>query len=303
MQDKPFIAVDTTAAPTSGNVYVTFTSFPATSTGQLPIMFSRSTNGGASFSTPIQISATGTFNQGSEPVVGPSGEIYVAWLQTSGPGGTGIVVVKSTNGGSSFGSPVFVTPVLPSGFGSGEMTGNFRVNSFPRMDVDPATASVYLTYGGRSPVAGDSGDVFFTRSSTGGTSWSLPIRVNDDIGNKDQFFPDLAVNSNGVIRIFWYDKRLDPTNLRMTLFTTISTDGGASFHPNTQLIAASFFPGVGYDPVLNRTYMGDYIDIKAGLDSLGKRTSQFLMTWTDCRRVVTTIDGVHPDQDVRFIKR
>ena len=120
-------------------------------------MFSRSTNGGASFSSPIQISGGGTFNQGSEPVVGPSGEIYVAWLQFAGPGGTGIVVAKSINGGLSFGPPVFVAPVLPSGFASGEMTGNFRVNSFPRMDVDPRNGNVCLTYGGRSPVAGNSG--------------------------------------------------------------------------------------------------------------------------------------------------
>jgi hypothetical protein len=235
--------------------------------------------------------------------VGPSGEIYVAWLQLAGPGGTGIVVAKSTNGGVSFGSPVFVTPVLVSGFGSGEMTGNFRVNSFPRMDVDPTNGHVYLTYGGRSPVAGDSGDVFFTRSINGGASWSLPIRVNDDFGNKDQFFPDVAVNSAGVIRVFWYDKRNDPGNLRMTLFTAISTNGGVSFHSNEQLINASFLPGVGYDPVLNPTYMGDYIDIKAGLNILGNRTAQFLMAWTDCRRVLTTIDGVHPDQDVRFTKK
>ena len=75
-------------------------------------MFSRSANGGAFFSSPIQISAAATFNQASEPVVGPSGEIYVAWLQVSGSGGTGIVVAKSINGGLSFGTPVFVTSVL-----------------------------------------------------------------------------------------------------------------------------------------------------------------------------------------------
>jgi hypothetical protein len=302
-QDKPFIAVDTTTRPTGGNVYVTFTSFPATFfAAQLPIMFSRSTDGGASFSVPIQLSQPGTFNQGSEPVVGPSGEIYVAWLQFFGPGGTGIVVARSTDGGVSFGLPVFAAPVLQIGFASGEMMGNFRVNSFPRMDVDPTNGNVYLTYAGRFSI-GDSGDVFFVRSVNGGASWSTPIRINDDLGNKDQFFPDVAVNSAGVIRLYWYDKRKDHVNLRMTLFTAISTNGGLSFHRNEQLINASFLPGVGYDPVLNPIYMGDYIDIKAGLDTLGNRTEQFLMAWTDCRRIVTTIDGVHPDQDVRFTKR
>jgi hypothetical protein len=302
-QDKMFIAVDTTTRPTGGNVYVTFTSFPATPTGQFPIMFSRSTNGGASFSTPFQISSANTFNQGSEPVAGPSGEIYVAWLQLFGPGGTGIVVAKSTNGGLSFGAPVFVTPVLESGFGSGNMSGNFRVNSFPRLDVNPRNGHVYVTYGGRSGVPGDSGDIFFTRSTNGGASWSAPIRINRDSGIKDQFFPDLAVNSEGVIRIFWYDKRHDPVNLRMTLFTATSTNNGVSFGPNQQLITASFLPAAGYDPIVNPIYMGDYNDIKTGLNILGRRTDDFLLAWGDFRRRVTTIDGVHQDQDVRFMKK
>lgn len=302
-QDKGFIAADTTATSTSGNVYVTFTSFPATFTEQLPIMFSRSTDGGLSFSTPIQISSAGTFNQGSEPAVGPSGEIYVAWLQFSGPGGAGIVVVKSTDGGLSFESPVFVAPVLESGFGSGQMSGNFRVNSFPRIDVNPINGHVYVTYGGRSGVPGDSGDVFFTRSTNGGASWSSLIRVNSDSGIKDQFFPDLAVNSDGVIRIFWYDKRRDPDNLRMTLFTATSTNNGVSFGPNEQLINARFLPAVGYDPILNPAYMGDYNDIKSRLNTQGRRTDGFLLSWGDFRRTVTTVDGVHPDQDVRFTKK
>ena len=57
-------------------------------------------------------------------------------------------------------------------------------------------------------------------------------------------------------------------------------------------------PAVGYDPVFITDYMGDYIDIKAAFDIAGNRSKQFLMAWIDCRRVVTTIDGVHPDQDV-----
>jgi hypothetical protein len=119
----------------------------------------------------------------------------------------------------------------------------------------------------------------------------------------DQFFPDLAVRSDGVIRIFWFDKRRDSGNLRMTLFTATSTNRGLSFAHDEQLINTSFLPGVGYDPVLNPTYMGDYIDIKTGLNTFGELTNQFLMVWTDCRRILTTSDGVHPDQDVRFTKK
>jgi hypothetical protein len=113
----------------------------------------------------------------------------------------------------------------------------------------------------------------------------------------------LAVNSEGVIRIFWYDKRHDPVNLRMTLFTATSTNNGVSFGPNQQLITASFLPASGYDPVVNPIYMGDYNDIKTRLNVLGRRTDDFLLAWGDFRRRVTTVDGVHQDQDVRFMKK
>jgi hypothetical protein len=264
-------------------------------------MFSRSLNGGATFSTPIPLSANGTINQGSEPVVGPNGEVYVTWLQFSGPRGTGIVITKSTNGGASFGAPVFVAPAVPIGFNSGNMLGNFRVNSFPKIDVDQSNGNVYVVYGS-NPGNGDSGDVFFVRSADGGATWSSALRVNDDPGNNDQFFPDLAVNSDGAVRIFWYDKRQDPNNVAMTVYTAVSQNGGRSFGPNQAVTPGTFPPAVGYDPVLITDYMGDYIDIKAGMTATG-RTSDFFLAWTDCRRVVTTTGGTRPDQDVFFSRK
>ena len=299
--DKCFIAVDSTSGANSGNVYVTFTNFPQVNTGTLPIMFSRSTDGGLSFSSPIQLSATGTQNQGSEPVVGPNGEIYVAWWQASGPGGSKIVVAKSTNGGISFGAPVSVAPVTPIGFNSGSLLGNFRVNSFPRIDVDQNNGNVYIAYASR-PGHGDSGDVFFVRSTNGGATWSSPLRLNDDPGDNDQFFPDLAVSADGTIRAIWYDKRRDPNNIDMTVFTAVSTDGGLSFGPNQAVTPATFPPAVGYDPVINRIYMGDYIDIKAGANSSG-RTSDFFLAWGDFRRVITTTGGTRHNQDVFFSRK
>lgn len=299
--DKCFIGVDSTGGSNDGNVYVTFTNFPAVFTGSLPIMFSRSTDGGLSFSPPIQVSANRTQNQGSEPVVGPNGEIYVAWFQFTGPGGSGIVVAKSTNGGLSFGTPVFAAAATPIGFNSGSMLGNFRVNSFPRVDVDQTNGNVYVAYASR-PGNGDSGDAFFVRSTNGGATWSSPLRINDDPGDNDQFFPDIAVNSHGAIRAIWYDKRRDPNNIAMTVFSAVSNDGGLSFGPNQAVTPGTFPPAVGYDPVLNRIYMGDYIDIKSGMTASG-RTSEFFLAWGDFRRFITTSGGTRPNQDVFFSRK
>src|SRR4051794_38288144 len=68
--DKPFIAVDTSTTAFSGNVYVSWTNFvPPPASPALPILFSRSTDGGKSFSAPITLSAPGEVNQGSEPAI------------------------------------------------------------------------------------------------------------------------------------------------------------------------------------------------------------------------------------------
>jgi hypothetical protein len=187
--DKPFIAADSTGGANDGHVYVTFTNFSPGSAG-LPIMFSRSIDGGSTFSAPIQLSVLNTVNQGSEPVVGPKGEIYVAWFQFSGPRGSGIVEAKSTDGGLTFAAPVFVAPAMAIGFNSGSLLGNFRVNSFPRIDVDQSTGNVYITYAS-GPGNGDAGDVFFVRSTNGGATWSAPIRVNDEPGTMTSSFRTL----------------------------------------------------------------------------------------------------------------
>lgn len=297
-QDKMFIAVDETGGSFNGNVYVSSTSFGPLP--GLPILFSRSTNGGVTFSPPIQISPFGHSNQGSEPVVGPNGEVYVAWFRFF-PLPSGIVIAKSTDGGASFGTPVFVAPVSPVGFFSGNLFGNFRSNSFPRIDVNPVNGHVYIVFPANPP-GPDAADVFFTRSTDGGATWSAPSRVNDDATSTDQFFPDIAVNRQGVIEVVWYDRRRDPAhNLRMDIFKAQSRNGGLSFRPNKAVTLVSSLPAVGYDPIVNRIYMGDYIDIKAGTSSGGRR-SNFLLSWGDFRRIVTTLGGTRPDQDVFFAR-
>jgi len=302
-QDKAFIAVDTSGGPFGGNVYVTWTSFGGPFT-KLPIFFSRSNDGGATFSTPLQISTSTESDQGSEPVVGPNGEIYVAWerfVDSANPlAPPAIVVAKSIDGGLSFSSPVVVAPLTDIGFGAGTMLGNFRVNSFPRIDVSPTTGTVYIVFAS-NPQTGDAGDIFFTRSTDGGVTWAVRTRLNDDATLNDQFFPDVAVNGNGVVEVFWYDKRNDPANLRIDLFKTRSEDDGVSFTPNAQVNAVSFPPAVGYDPFVVPTFMGDYIDIKAITTSTG-RGSAFLMAWGDNRRAIVTLGGTRNDQDVFFTR-
>ena len=313
-QDKELIAVDISRGACDGYVYVSWTSFGGTTppgdSPNPPIFVSRSTNGGASFSVPLKISQFAHSNQGSEPAVGPNGEVYVAWFRINGPPpgpgqpplGPAIMIAKSTNCGQTFATPVEVVRVTPIGFGgqpvNARLRANFRTNSFPRIDVNPTNGHVYIVYNA-NPEGPDGADVFFTRSADGGATWSAPVRVNSDPGDNDQFFPDIAVNAAGVIEVVWYDQRLDPANFAMDIYHAQSVDGGLSFGANQRVTMSSSIPAVGYDPVVNPNYMGDYNDLKvittptgAGLD--------FLLSWGDFRRVITTDGGTRPDQDVFF---
>lgn len=267
--DKDYIAVDATGGTFDGNLYVTWTRFEYGA----PIYFSRSTDGGASFSTPYQISDTNiSFNQGSLPVVGPDGVVYVTWLNYD----TSVIrMVKSTNGGASFGTPFPVASVdeIPSPLpGAG-----FRDDSFPTMAVDPNNGYVYVAW---SDYRNGDADIYFTRSTDGGTSWSAPVRINDDplYNNAHQFFPWMDVAPNGKIFVGWYDSRLDPTPLNQPLlydeYVTASTDGGLTFSPNQRISEVTSDSSIGG---FNPPFIGDYSGLAA--------TNDFVFpAWVDTRR-------------------
>src|SRR5207249_4737113 len=84
LNDKEWIAVDShSGSPFQDRIYVSWTRFIFNphngSYVQSPIFFVYSTDGGATFSTPKNISANAHYSQGSHPVVGPDGTVYVFW--------------------------------------------------------------------------------------------------------------------------------------------------------------------------------------------------------------------------------
>ncbi len=266
--DKEYIAVDATGSQYDGNVYVSWTRFYDTT-----IFFSRSTDGGASFSPPYGISDQSlTSNQGSIPVVGPDGVIYVAWLNFNQDS---IRINKSTNGGASFGTPSLVANIssIPSPLPGGE----FRTYSFPTMAVDPNNGYVYVAW---SDFRNGDADIYFTRSTNGGLSWSTPVRVNDDplFNDAHQFFPWMDVAPNGKLYLSWFDSRLDPTPQVVPMlydeYTTVSTDGGLTFSPNQRISEVTSDSSLGGFTI---PFIGDYSGIAV--------TDDFIYpAWVDTRR-------------------
>jgi Bacterial Ig-like domain (group 2) len=288
INDKPTVVVDNTGGRFDGNVYASW----ALAKGVLNILFSRSTDGGASFSSPIQLS-DGTSDNLSIPVVGPAGEVYVAWVdQAQLPQSGNIFVRKSTDGGVSFAQAVLVATVIPAGeleadtqqYCGRVLKGSLSAGRAPIIAVDrsggPNSGTVYVVFSSHG-AGNDRADVYLTRSSDGGATWSTPSRLNDDATANDQWMPFVAVAPNGSVAVSWYDRRLDDQNLLIDLFMRISTTGGASFGPNLKITGVSFPP-----PGIDRTLgVPQYTCYMSSYNWIAADAANFYLVWTDNRRV------------------
>src|SRR5712691_4187553 len=237
--DKPSLKVDDWSivqSPFAGNVYAAWTLF--TGAGQDRIMFSRSTDSGATFARPIIISKNVANAQGSDIAVTPNGDVYVVWRQFAFVGtsnsGDGIVFVKSTDGGQTFSDPRLAFSITPYDRSDTFVSGGRARDcgslgslcqsgfTFPRTDTLPqATAdsngNLYVSYEQFTPSGANSdtyhpdgqSQVAVQKSADGGASWSGPTIV-DNLSVGDQFWPNLAFDSStGTLAVIYYDSRAD----------------------------------------------------------------------------------------------
>ncbi|HEX9030263.1 MAG TPA: sialidase family protein [Streptosporangiaceae bacterium] len=187
--DKEWIAADSNASsPYRDRVYVTFTRFVFNPSNgafvQAPIFFAYSSDGGATFSTPENISGNVLYDQGSRPIVGPDGTLYVIY-----EGATRLStldsqwIVKSTDGGATFSKPVKIASVqdiVPLA------NTAFRVNSFPAGAAAP-NGDLYVAWstqesdsGGLCPAQTNSGchvAAVYSKSTDGGATWSAATSI------------------------------------------------------------------------------------------------------------------------------
>jgi len=176
LNDKEWIAVDhNVGSPFQDRIYVTWTRFLfSAGTGayvQSPIAFVSSTDGGATFTSPKLISGNVLYGQGSRPVVGPDGTLYVFWDgSTRHASLDSTYMVKSSDGGATWSKPVAVAPLIDS---SPLNDTVFRVNSFPAAAAAP-NGDLYATWTTGNPGASTA---VYSKSTDGGATWSAPTRV------------------------------------------------------------------------------------------------------------------------------
>jgi hypothetical protein len=313
LNDKEWITVDSNpASPFRDRVYVTWTRFKfQAQTGayvQSPIAFVSSSDGGKTFTAPKMISGSAHYGQGSRPVVGPDGSLYVFWDGSTRLATTdSTYVVKSTDGGATWSQPKAIAPLNDIA----PLTDTlFRVNSYPAAAV-AANGDVYATWTTET----SAGSVaVYSKSTDGGATWTAPARVfaaatrtadgypvtqpsgdtlnaPSPLGAVEDVFPAAATGPNGQVYLSAY--RGDVVSPWQTCAAgppapvgRIECDTLGDYINNTRLdyvvtdLTTGVTQTVSTHPINTQNgfgggFFGDYTDIAVGSDG------NFHAFWTD----------------------
>lgn len=286
--DKPMITVDTNPlSPHTDTIYVawdhaSFVNGKPSST--IAILVSHSSDGGATFSTPVPASSTAAGPKaviGADPFVAPDGAVHVAWHDVQN---NLLLESSSVDGGLSFGPSHLIAPTQVAFDIAIPAMSSRRALLYPACGADasagPNRGTLYCSWMDGTLNTGV--EVFTARSANSGQTWSAPLKVNDDTGVDDHFNQWLAVDpSDGSVNLSWNDTRNDPTRISTDVFYARSTDAGVTFGANLQVTTAPTNESCcGAD--LGNQY-GDYEGIAALNGSIHP-------VWTDRRASVATFD-------------
>ncbi|HVT60788.1 MAG TPA: Ig-like domain-containing protein [Thermoanaerobaculia bacterium] len=282
--DKQQQWVDHSAtSPFKDNIYVIW--HPG-----LPAVVAVRTGPNGSWQAPIQVSGAETTGTaiGADIKTNANGDVFGFYPDT---GSQGLYVVKSTNGGASWSSPTQIATSFGS-FQFGVPADNLRLLLIYTTGGAYRTGSKNNVYVAWDDLSGDPGctsgsgpgsnasstcksRIFFSRSTDGGSTWSAPVKLNNQSGLNDQFFPWLVVDdATGKISVTYYDTVGDSTRLSTNVYYQSSVDDGQTWSAPFKVTTASTNETTSGADTGNQ--YGDY----TGLDGIN---GLFFPSWTDRR--------------------
>lgn len=287
LDDKEWLAIDNNPlSPYYHYMYVAWSDPYG-----LGILFSRSIDGGATWTPYMDIfPGYGDITEYAYPVVAADGSVYVFYMEPWGYCADGYIkVVKSSDGGLSFGSPVSVvatsqpcSPIHGGGY------DQWRFFSIITAAADPNNANnLWAAWTDDSNIDYGKTDVMFVRSTDGGLTWSAKQRLSHDDPEIyiDHITPVFSIGLDSTLHAFWLDRRDDLSNHLFHGYYSYSTDGGVTWAPDMRVSEEPFDLNIGFPPGSNNA-AGDYW----GLDTVG---NVVMAAWN------TTIYG---EQDI-FVSR
>jgi hypothetical protein len=285
--DKDHLWIDNTpASPFQGNLYTAWTNFVSTSPNYHQVELSRSTDNGLTWTTPMEISSgvsAGSFCQGVNLQTGSAGEVYCAFIvYDTWPGDeTAIGFTKSLDGGSTFNQATRIINNI-KGIRTSGTNKYMRVNSFPSMTVDLSKGNykgnIYIIWANNGIPGVDTGsdiDVYMIRSTDRGSTWSVPIRVNQDPSGlgKEHFLCWISCDPvTGNLCVIYYDDR-NVSSTQCETWISYSYNAGDTW-TDMKVSDVAFTPTpIPGTPV---NYFGDYLGVNT-------RNMMAYPIWTDNR--------------------
>jgi hypothetical protein len=300
--DKELIAVDNTpSSPHYGRIYVTYTKFHVQPDGfsdYCPIQLSytdsiptQNPQLSVWSHTAIQPDNPGgdgtgsSANQFSDPVVERNGTLDVGFVSENCNDSFDphLLFQKSTDGGQTF-LPNAVQIDKPGQYadfddGSGSDTlppTHFRAPNTPSLAYSPTTGKLLYVYQNNINRPVSEADISYQTSTDGGMTWSDASFLSTASGqpaNNDQFFPWAASTESGRFYVIWFDRRLDPANVRINTWQAVSGNNAASFS-SAKISSTDWDPNDGF--FTSGAFIGDY-------NGLAASDRQVYPVWTDGR--------------------
>ncbi len=272
----------------AGHVYVTW--LRGSTVGLLalnepaPVVTATSTDGGATFSAPVQVSDPGRGRVGAAtPVVDGSGSVDVLYedfkgdardfLNLAGPtwdAPFALVIARSTDSGRSFSAGVEVDAGVIA-------SERFLVYlpRFPSIAVGPGR-SLYVAWAG---ARSGTDQVFVRRSSDGGATWSAAAVASVIPAGPavSAWLPRASVAPNGRVDVLYLGGHRNAGDGRVSAYLSTSTDDGATFQA-ARVSSSDYDSRLG--PLTGPAYLPPDL---GGRLSLQSSDSGAMAAWVDTR--------------------
>jgi hypothetical protein len=245
-----------------------------------PAMFSKTTNGGASWSVPKVIVPTGQHQQtiGNVIVVDPTTDTLYDFFNFISnppvPSPYKVEFIKSTDGGGTWTAPHFVNfeetvgvsdPNNLNPLTNAPPAPSRTADIIPEPAINPSTGQVYAVWQDARFNSFSNDEALISTSSDGGGTWSAPVRVNNHTG-EPAYDPAPYVDSSGTVGVSYYQWGTTVSGNEPTkLFIKHSTSAGSSSTPPTFGSATTLtgpFNNLAA-PVARGYFLGDYEGISA----------------------------------------
>ena len=287
------------------------------STGNYELLFTKSTDGGTTFSDPINLSSNnGTSEDGT--ITELNGTVYVG-LSDNSTGNYEILLAKSADGGTTFTDPINLSnntvesadPVIKSSKDNlyvvwSEVDDIFFTRSKDGVKFDkPINLSNTngTSFTPRLAVSGNNNlsvvwedqtpgysDVFFSKSTDSGATFSDPINISNS--TYDSYSQDIGTQINGDLYVAWNEILPDFSDI----FFAKSTDGGVTFDKPINLSNSN--GSTSYDPTIAVSEDNDLLYIGwSGVDNTNITTTSLLNNSNQDRTTVPWT-GITPDYNI-----